>query len=46
MVITTVALPENLKKELDKFKVHRREPYSEVIARLVEFFKKGGKSDG
>jgi predicted CopG family antitoxin len=36
MVITTIALAESLKKRLDKLKIHRREPYSEVVERLVK----------
>jgi predicted transcriptional regulator len=42
MVITTVALPDSLKRRLDKLKVHRREPYSDVVTRLIIFFEKNG----
>ena len=31
---------ESTKKLLDELKIHRREPYEEVILRLIEFYKK------
>jgi hypothetical protein len=34
--MTTINVPEQLKKKLDELKVHPREPYKDVIARLVE----------
>ena len=32
---TTVRLDESVKKELDKLKIHPREPYEEVIKKLI-----------
>ncbi len=36
MAITTIALSEKTKSELDKLKVHPREPYEDVIKRLIK----------
>lgn len=36
MAITTIAIDVELKKELDRLKVHRREPYNDVIKRLLK----------
>jgi len=36
---TTITISRKLKAELDKLKVHRREPYEDVIWRLVEKWK-------
>lgn len=33
---TTITVSRKLKAELDKLKVHRREPYEDVIWRLIE----------
>ena len=33
--ITTVKLSKRTKKELDRLKVHPREPYEDVIKRLI-----------
>ena len=48
MGITTVKLSKRTKKELDKLKVHPREPYEDVIKRLmakrgIKPFKKSNK---
>ena len=32
---TTIGLPKKTKKKLDKLKIHPREPYYEVIERLL-----------
>jgi len=37
---TTIVVHESTKKLLDELKIHRREPYEEVILRLIEFYKK------
>jgi len=37
---TTITVHESTKKLLDELKIHRREPYEEVILRLIEFYKK------
>jgi len=37
---TTIVVHESTKRLLDELKVHRREPYEEVILRLIEFYKK------
>jgi predicted CopG family antitoxin len=34
--LTTVTLPREVKEHLDKAKIHRREPYYEVIERLLK----------
>ena len=33
---TTIQIDKNLLKEIEKFKVHRREPINEVVKRLME----------
>lgn len=33
---TTISLPKRVKAELDSVKLHRREPYYEVIERLIK----------
>jgi len=33
---TTITVSRRLKMELDKLKVHRREPYEDVIWRLIK----------
>lgn len=33
---TTIQIDENVRKELEKLKIHRREPLNEVILRLLE----------
>ncbi|MGQ9513891.1 MAG: DUF7557 family protein [Thermoproteota archaeon] len=33
---TTIAISKEVKKELDRLKVHPREPYEDVIKRLIE----------
>lgn len=35
-MITTIQLDNKLKDKLDKLKVHHRESYNELIARLIE----------
>ena len=35
-MITTIQLDKKVKEKLDKLKIHERESYNEVIARLVE----------
>jgi len=32
---TSIKITKEVKAELDKIKVHRREPYDEVIGRLI-----------
>lgn len=34
--LTSIILPKEIKNKLDKVKIHRREPYYDVIDRLVE----------
>ena len=34
-MITTIRLHEAVKKELDRLKIHPREPYEEVIKKLI-----------
>ena len=41
---TTVTISRKLKVELDKLKVHRREPYEDVIWRLIEKWKEQTRS--
>lgn len=36
---TTITVSRRLKETLDKLKVHRREPYEDVIWRLIEKWK-------
>jgi predicted CopG family antitoxin len=36
MVITTIAIEEEIKKKLEKMKVHPREPYNDVIKRILK----------
>jgi len=33
---TTIAISKEIKEQLDKLKVHPREPYEDVIKRLLE----------
>jgi len=33
---TTIAISKETKEKLDRLKVHRREPYEDVIKRLIE----------
>ena len=41
---TTIQLDKATKVELDKLRMHKREPYTDVIARLLAFYReKGGK---
>ncbi len=35
-MITTIQLDNKLKEKLDKLKVHHRESYNELIARIIE----------
>jgi len=42
-MITTIRLNEAVKKELDKLKIHPREPYEEVIKKLILLEKKKSK---
>ena len=37
---TTIAINKELKSRLDKLKVHPREPYQEVIKRILDNMKK------
>jgi predicted CopG family antitoxin len=37
---TTIQVDESIKARLDKLKLHPREPYSDVIKRLLEFYEK------
>jgi len=39
-MITTIRLNEAVKKELDRLKIHPREPYEEVIKKLILLKKK------
>ena len=38
--IITIKVNEDIKKKLDKLKVHPREPYWEVIGRLIDYMDK------
>ncbi|MFH1248923.1 MAG: antitoxin VapB family protein [archaeon] len=35
-MITTIQIDNNLKEKLDRLKVHHRESYNELIARLIQ----------
>ena len=41
---TTITVSRRLKAELDKLKVHRREPYEDVIWRLIEKWRERTRS--
>ncbi len=41
MVITTIAVSEKTKYELNKLKIHPREPYEDVIKRILKEVKNG-----
>jgi len=41
---TTIQIRKKLKNELDSFKEHSREPYSEVIHRLIDIAKESEES--
>lgn len=43
--ITTIRLSKETKGELDGLKIHPREPYEDVLERLIEGAKEGRKSD-
>ena len=36
MTKTTIAISKETKEKLDRLKVHRREPYEDVIKRLIK----------
>jgi len=36
MKMTTIAISEETKEKLDRLKVHPREPYEDVIKKLIE----------
>ncbi|MHC1627881.1 MAG: DUF7557 family protein [Candidatus Nezhaarchaeales archaeon] len=42
---TTIQVSRELKAELDKLKVHPREPYEDVLKRLVKAYKEKEKSE-
>ena len=42
---TTIQISKELKDELDKLKVHPREPYEDVLKRLVKAYKEREKSE-
>ena len=35
-MITTIQIEKNLKKKLDKLKIHPRETYNDILIRLLE----------
>jgi len=35
---TTIRVPEDIKKKLDELKIHPRQPYHEVIQKLLEVY--------
>lgn len=37
---TTVHVKQSTKERLDSLKVHPREPYDDVIVRLIDFYEK------
>lgn len=37
--LTTISISTNIKEKLDKLKIHPREPYNEVMERLLEKIK-------
>jgi len=41
MELKLIAVTEKVKKELDELKIHRREPYYEVIERLIKSYRRG-----
>lgn len=36
MKFKMIGLPEEVKKKLDKLKIHRKQPYHELISELIE----------
>lgn len=42
---STILVPVKLKKELDAFKDHKKETYTEVICKLIEIAKENEESD-
>jgi len=42
---STIQVDEEVKVKLDKLKIHPREPYSDVIKRLIEFYESHKKND-
>jgi thymidine kinase len=38
--ITTINISIETKENLDKIKIHRREPYEDVVKRLLEIYNK------
>ncbi|MEM4004669.1 MAG: BfmA/BtgA family mobilization protein [Desulfurococcaceae archaeon] len=44
--MTTIKVSVETKKRLDKLKVHPREPYEDVIKRLLEFYEKHSTKQG
>ena len=43
--ITTIAVEEEIKKKLDELKVHPKEPYNDVIKRMIEKMQKEVKNE-
>ncbi|HDQ07419.1 MAG TPA: hypothetical protein ENN44_01335 [Methanoculleus sp.] len=41
--VTTIKVTRELKERLDRLKVHPREPYNEVIGRLIDERKGSGR---
>lgn len=35
-MVTTIQLDDNIKRKLDNLKIHKRESYNELIARMIE----------
>jgi len=40
---TTIQIEEDVKKKLERLKIHPREPFNDVIKRLIEFYEKSSK---
>ncbi len=40
MMKSTIAISKEVKEKLDRLKVHPREPYEDVIVRLIEKWEK------
>jgi len=46
MKLKLIAVTEDVKKKLDELKIHRREPYYEVIERLIESYRRDRRTRG
>lgn len=44
-MVTTIQLDERTKLLLDRLKMHHREPYNELLRRLIEFYRSRDKEE-